>query len=203
MKKEITRQSDYIIYQIDENEIPKAVEFVVKTNYNKHHIMTDVKQLELEIAEIVKTERKIFECSCFYMATTLDDQIVGALRVSAVDIHDVRLPDSIDRYSINKIYQIGRFAINQNSCEKLGCGLFKRMILLAFSHICQNRNNILIAECDMKLHSVLVRMGIDLIKIGTPFFCLGSKTISVYAPYSSIIKYYSKYNCYNNNNINV
>lgn len=203
MKKEITRQNDYIIYQIDENEIPRAVEFVVKTNYNKHYIMIDDKQLELEIAEMVKTERNIFKCSCFYMVTTIDGQIVGTMRVSTVDIHDVCLPDSIDHSSINKIYHIGRFAIKQNSYEKLGCGLFKRMILLAFSHICQNRNNILIAECDMKLHRVLVRMGIDIIKLGTPFFCLGSQTISVYAPYSSIIKYYSKYNCYNNNNVNV
>lgn len=203
MKKEITRHSNYIIYQIDENEIPKAVDFVVKTNYNKHCIMIDNKKLELEIAEIIKTERKIFKCSCFYMVTTIDGQIIGTMRVSIVDIHDARLPDSIDHSSINKIYHIGRFAINQNSYAKLGCELFKRMILLAFSHICQNRNNILIAECDMKLHRVLVQMGIDIIKVGTPFFCLGSQTISVYAPYSSIIAYYSKYNCYNNNSINV
>lgn len=194
MKKEIISLDKYIIYQIDENEISKAVEFVVKTNYIKHHFAIDNKQLELEIAEIIQTEKKIFERSFFYMATTIEGQIIGTLRVFEVDDFNTCLPDSIDRRSINKVFHIGRFAINQNGGEKLGSKLFKQMILLAFSHVCQNENNILIAECDIRLHRVLVRMKIDTIKIGNPFFCLGSETISVYATYSSINKYYSKYN---------
>lgn len=194
MKKEIICLDKYIIYQIDENEISKAVEFAVKTNYTKHHFVINNKQLELEIAEIIKTEKEIFERSFFYMATTIEGQIIGTLRVFDVNDFDTYLPDSIDHCSINKVFHIGRFAINQNSDSKFGNELFKRMILLAFSHVCQNENNILIAECDIRLHRVLVRMKIDIIKIGTPFFCLGSETISVYAPYNSINKYYSKYN---------
>lgn len=194
MKKEIICLDKYIIYQIDENDISKAVEFAVKTNYKKHRFMIDNKQLDLEIAEIIKTEKEIFERSFFYMATTIEGEIIGTLRVFSVDDFDIYLPDSIDRCSINNIYHIGRFAINQSGDEKLGSKLFKQMILLAFSHVCQNENNILIAECDIRLHHILVRMEIDIIKIGSPFFCLGSQTISVYAPYSSINKYYSKYN---------
>lgn len=193
MNRKITCQNDYIIYQIDEKDIPKAAEFVVRTNYKKHRFMVDNKQLESEITEIVRFEKRIFEHSCFYMATTIDGKIVGTIRVQMIKGSSIELPYDIDLDSINKVCHIGRFAIDQTGYDRLGYELFKRMVLIAFSHVCQNSNNILIAECDTKLYHVLVRMGIDIIKVGNPYLCLGSETISVYAPYKSVIEYYSKY----------
>ncbi|MDC1809044.1 hypothetical protein POZ03_01050 [Bacteroides uniformis] len=194
MKKKIVCQNGYIIYQIDENDIYGAVEFVVKTNYKKHKAKVDATQMKLEIAEILESERKIFKHSCFYMATTMNGQIIGTLRVLISNSSDMDLPDNVEHDSIHKVCHIGRFAIDQYNGDKLGNELFKQLVLLAFSHVCQHQNNILIAECDIKLHRVLRLMGIDIIKIGLPFFCLGSETISVYAPYKNIIQYYSKYN---------
>lgn len=194
MRKNIICQDGYIISQIDEKDILKAVEFVVETNYKKHRFEFDSAQLHSEIDTILESEKKIFRDSFFYMATTIEGKIIGTLRVLVVDNLDVNLPEDIDCCCVNNICHVGRFAINQNNTGKLGNELFKRMILLAFSHVCQNRNNILVAECDAKLHRVLVQMGIDLKRVGEPFFCLGSETVFVYASYNSIIKYCQKYN---------
>lgn len=194
MNKMVTCQKGYTISQIEKSDIFKAVEFVVRTNYKKHCCSVDYEQIDSEIADIVKAEMSIFENSCFYVATTVDGRIIGTLRVQVMDKSLIDFPFGINLENINYIYHIGRLAIDQIDGHKLGSGLFKRMVLLAFSHVCQNENNILIAECDVKLHRVLLRMGIDIITLGPPFFCLGSETILIYAPYKNIIEYYSKNN---------
>ncbi len=194
MKKKIVCQNGYVIYQIDENDIHRAVEFVVKTNYKKHKAKADATQMKLEIAKILESEREIFKHSCFYMATTMDGQIIGTLRVLISNSSDIVLPDNVKHNSIHKVCHVGRFAIDKNNGDNLGNELFRHLVLLAFSHVCKHVDNILIAECDIKLHRVLQLMGIDIVKIGPSFLCLGSETIPVYAPYTSIIQYYSKYN---------
>lgn len=194
MDKMVMCQKGYTISKIEKSDVFKAVEFVVKTNYKKHSYSVDYKQVHSEISDIVKTEMEIFENSCFYVATSTDGQIIGTLRVQVMKKSFIGFPLDFNLENVNNIYHIGRFAIDQINDQKLGSELFKRMILLAFSHVCQNKNNILVAECDMKLHRVLLRMGIDIIVLGPPFFCLGSETILIYAPYKNIIEYYSKYN---------
>lgn len=203
MRKEIISQDGYMIYQIDEADILCVVEFVVRTNYKKHKSSIEYQQIESEIVEIYESEKKIFDRSCFYIATTITGQIVGALRIMIGGKYDIALPDSVNLNSINNICHIGRFAIDQIGNNKLGNKLFKEMVLLAFSHVCKNKDNVLVAECDMKLHRVLVKMGIGIIPIGPSFFCLGSETISVYAPCENVIEYYLRRNCCNNYKIDV
>ena len=194
MRKEIICQDGYIIYQIDEKDILCGVEFVVKTNYKKHKSSIGYQEIESDIIEIYESEKKIFDRSCFYMATTIAGEIIGTLRIMIGDKYDLALPDGVNLNTINKVCHIGRFAIDQVGDNKLGNKLFKKMILLAFSHVCKNKDNVLVAECDMKLYRVLVKMLIGIIPIGAPFFCLGSETIFVYAPYKNVIEYYLKYN---------
>ena len=194
MRKRIISLDECSIYQIDETDILSAVEFVVRTNYKKHNPSAKFQKIDSEIYEIYASERKIFDHSYFYMVTTSTGQIVGALRVMIGNKYNLDLPDSVNLDSINDVCHIGRFAIDLVGNNKLGNTLFKKMILLAFSHVCANKDNVLVAECDMKLHRVLVKMGIGIIPVGVPFFCLGSETISVYAPYENVIEYCLKYN---------
>lgn len=194
MKKKIASEDGYIIYQIEKDGILDAIKFVCATNYKKHHSPVDKEQFDMEVTEISASEESIFDYSYFYVVMSKTGQLIGTLRVHEVDKNSIDLPNFIDLKSIKTIYHIGRFAIDCNDGRKLGNDLFKKMILLAFSHICQYKNNIMIAECDMKLYKVLLRMGIDIVKIGPPFTCLGSETILVYARYENIIEYYLKYN---------
>lgn len=193
MKKEIGYIHEYRICQIDKDDISEVVKFVVKTNYKKHHFMADSEFINSEIAQICDFEEKIFNRSVFYAIIDKNQQIVGALRVSKENKYELKLPDTIDLSSVNKVYHIGRFAIDQTN-NNLNIELFKRLINIAFSLVCQDKNNILIADCDTKLCRILRKMGIGLIPVGAPFFCVGSETVSVYLPYDNVIKYYLEYN---------
>nr|DAI00552.1 MAG TPA: Autoinducer synthase [Caudoviricetes sp.] len=194
MKKKIASEDGYTIYQIEKDGLLDAIKFVCITNYKKHHSLIENIQLDMEVVEISASEYSIFDYSYFYVVMSEKKQLIGTLRVHKIDKNSIDLPDCIDLNSVNTVYHIGRFAIDSNDSFKLGNDLFRKMILLAFSHICQHENNIMIAECDMKLYKVLLKMGINIVKISSPFICLGSETVLVYARYENIIEYYLKYN---------
>lgn len=193
MKEEIGYINEYRICQIDKDDIPEVVKFVIETNYKKHHFMVDSKFMNAEIAQICDFEEKIFDRSVFYTVIDKQQQIVGALRISNENKYELKSPNAIDLISANKVYHIGRFAIDQAN-NSLGAEIFKKMIVIAFSFVYQDKNNILIADCDTKLYRVLRRMGVNLISIGAPFFSIGSETVSVYLPYENMIKFYLEYN---------
>ena len=79
-----------------------------------------------------------------------------------------------------KIYHIGRFAISRNTGAN-GYVLFKKLITLAIYSICQDKNGIMIAECDKKLLKTLTLLGIKTKILAQPISYLGSDTFPIYA----------------------
>ena len=165
-------------------------------NYTHHQCSIDDEQLKSTIEEISQKELKIFNRSHFYKAVDENNQTIGTLRIADWDKSDaLKWISGLQIENINKVYHIGRFAVSQNKGNNPlgGKNIFKQLVLVAFSYICENPQNILIAECDMKLFRTLRKLGIDLNPVGNVEFCLGSDTIYVYATYETIRKFYDKY----------
>lgn len=183
---------EYCISVIGVNELYQAVEFVIRTNYKIHNFVTNDENFKSDIKTVYESEKKIFEKSIFYIVTDSENKMVGTLRVLIGRQEELDIINNIGINVIGDICHIGRFAIDQYGENKMGAKLFKHLILIAFSHVCQCPDNVLVAECDMKLAHVLQNMNIGIVEIGVPFMCLGSETVQVYAPYQNIIEYYTK-----------
>lgn len=182
----------YYISVIGANELYQAIEFVIKTNYKMHNYAVDNQEFESAVRVIYESEKKIFEKSIFYIVRDSENKIVGSLRVLIGKQSEFDFMDGFGINVVGNICHIGRFAIDQYGKNKMGGRLFKHLILIAFSHVCQCADNVLVAECDLKLVHVLKKMNIGIVEIGVPFMCLGSETIQVYAPYQNIAEYYIK-----------
>lgn len=192
MGRKVMYIGEYSISVIGANELHQAIEFVIKTNYKIHNFVANEEDLESDVRTIYESERKIFEKSFFYNITDSENRIVGTLRVLIGKQHELDFMNNVGINVAGDICHIGRLAIDQHGDNKMGAKLFKHLILIAFSHVCQCVDNVLVAECDMKLAHVLQKMNIGIVEIGVPFMCLGSETVQVYAPYQNIIEYYTK-----------
>lgn len=191
MEREFIYQNEYIIYKIGYNELYSAIQFVVETNYKIHNSHIDNKRLNQEINGIYESEKILLENSFFYVATDLEDNIIGTLRVFIGKNDTPYLCKFVNIDVKGNMCHIGRFAIDEHGRNKMGSILFKHFILIAFSHVCQSSDNVLVAECDVKLLKILKKMKIGIARLSEPFLCMGSETICVYAPYENIIEYYS------------
>ena len=196
MSNIITINKEYIIREIDKKELLPAIEFVVRMNYTHHQCPINEGQLKETIEDIYLQESKIFDHSYFYKVVNHNNQTIGTLRIADWD-KSAALPWTINLQTkdINKIYHIGRFAVSQSKENNPlgGKNIFKQLVLIAFSYVCENSRNILIAECDVKLFRTLRKLGIELVQIGNTEFCLGSETVCVYATFETIHKFYNRY----------
>ena len=183
---------EYSISVIAANELYEAVEFVIMTNYKIHNFVANKEEFESDIRSIYESEKKIFEKSFFYIVTDSENRIVGSLRVLIGKQQELDFMYNVGIDVAGDICHIGRFAIDQHGENKMGGKLFKHLILIAFSHVCQCVDNVLVAECDIKLAHILQKMNIGIVEIGVPFMCLGSETVQVYASYQNIVEYYTK-----------
>lgn len=202
MDNSTTTQRDYTISEIKRNELFSVIKFVIMMNYAHHQCSITEEQSKKTIEEILQQESKIFNRSHFYKAVDENNQMIGTLRIADWDKSDaLKWINGLQIENINKVYHIGRFAVSQSKDNNPlgGKNIFRQLMLIAFSYICENPQNILIAECDMKLFSTLRKLGIELNPVGDVEFCLGSDTICAYATYDTIRKFYDKYK---NNNSN-
>lgn len=191
MERIFIHKSEYNIYRISYDDLYSAIEFVVETNYKMHKSDIKSQEVKQEINSIYESEKLLLEHSYFYMATDSEDKIIGTLRVLVSKKEFSYMYKYINIDVLGNICHIGRFAIDEHGKNKMGSKLFKHFISIAFSHVCQSCDNVLVAECDVKLLKVLERMKIGIIRLNEPFLCMGSETICVYAPYENIIAYYS------------
>jgi hypothetical protein len=100
---------------------------------------------------------------------------------------NLNIKELIKKLGLNppQVWHVGRLAIdrqiiNENPALRATQGIFfKKLITHAFAHICTHPDNLAIAECDRKLHSTLVRMGIASKELSAGHIIWGSEALPI------------------------
>jgi hypothetical protein len=180
------KYQDYSLWKISGKNIRQIAEFVVKTNYKRHQNDVYPQDIEEKINEVYEYEKEFKDNSIFYILKDGENNIIGSIRVMKwngisvlpiqrefhIEIENLGLP-------LNNIWHIGRFAVNSGVESFEIINLFKILLICAFRHICENKENVLLAECDKKLLITIKRLGVKIKELGTSSFCLGSETFPI------------------------
>ncbi|MGV8135026.1 MAG: hypothetical protein AB2L20_07420 [Mangrovibacterium sp.] len=189
MDRYITSYGNYSIWQLSIDGLRELAKFVVTENY-KHHVGSiDSVLCFSEIESIYQEEMHYFDDSWIFVAKSMKNEILGAIRVmewnrkdilpieKLFGIHDL---SSISQKDCNcHIWHVGRLAVSSTT-DEYGISLFKILMLYAISPICKYENGIMFAECDRKLLRALNRLGINTTILGPGIKYLGSETIPIY-----------------------
>lgn len=95
----------------------------------------------------------------------------------------------------NKVWHIGRFAIDQEELivdkylKSRRITILKLLLISAFKHVADDNDSIAIAECDSKLFEKLKLFNICSEILGEPKKCLGSLTLPIYNTSAGIKKF--------------
>ncbi len=193
---------------IKQDELLNISKFVVTENFKYHRDEIHPNDYENDIISIYKEEIDYLDNSKIFAIKNEDEEIIGTIRALKWDyIHPLPIQkifginplSCINRYSINEIWHIGRFAIKKGSRD---INLFKQLMLYAIRLICQHKDNIAFAECDAKLLRTMNLIGIKTEIVGESISYLGSETIPVIISYNGLIDFYNK-NKYMLNNLRV
>jgi len=198
MNRPTSMCNHYIIHQLPICKLYQLAEFVVYQNY-KHHTKGVENDYRDEILSVYKEELSYSAYSHILVAATYDDQIIGSIRLMNWDQRQ-KLPIQTHFHlasfthllpnSRATIWHIGRFAVNSDA--NCGFTLFKQLMLYAMEPIYENKNDILLAECDNKLLRTMKLMGIQAQRLGEGLKYLGSETTPIYITYSGMADFFQK-----------
>ena len=190
----------YTIRKLHKCKLYQLEEFVVYQNYRHHKKEKEVERdYKHEILSVYREELSYSARSHILVATTVDDQIIGSIRLMKWDRKQrlpiqtyFHLPSFTHLLPNDKaaIWHIGRFAINSDA----NCGLilFKQLMLYAMIPIYENRNDVLLAECDNKLLRAMKLMGVQAQKLGEGISYLGSETTPIYIRHDGLSDFFQR-----------
>lgn len=184
----------YSLWRISKSGLRNFAEFVSHANYNIHQNMMAPEE---EISDVLLHEEELFPYSLFYAIKTKNGKYIGAIRVTQ---WDKKFPLPMSRefgIDINKmllernlypteIWHIARLAVNNvDDCGihfslKQRSELLRILLAQAFTPICTDENNVLLAECDdrfLRMTPHLNLLHTEL--IGEPIIYLASPTIPI------------------------
>lgn len=201
MKKLITRNENYSIYEVGAKYLYDVAEFVVKENYRHHKRESAITGMEDEIEFVYQEELSFCQTSRVYIVENKSSLMIGCIRVmkwnetnilpiqQIFNINPVCYINGIRSYSF---WHVGRFAVD--SCAGIpSLSLFKQLMIYAIHPIYQEKDGVMIAECDSKLLRVMNLLGIKTVDLSKGVHYLGSETIPVYADKNGLSRFYNKY----------
>jgi hypothetical protein len=193
MARFLQRFDAFDLWKMEQDDLADFTKFVLRIYY-EHHLQTPAPIEEVEAC--IKEELQLYPDTHFYALKTKDGNIFGTINACLWDgkeklaierEYDLDLKQLIETRGLNppQVWHIGRFAIdrkfiNENQSLRALQGLyFKLLIVHAFAHISTHPDNLAIAECDRKLQSILVRLGISSEELGSERFVLGSQALPI------------------------
>lgn len=188
----------YTVHQLPICKLYQLAEFVVHQNY-RHHTKEVESDYRGEILSVYREELSYSTRSHILVATTFENQIIGSIRLMNWD-RKQKLPiqthfhlpsfTHLLPHDCATIWHIGRFAVSSDANSRLT--LFKQLMLYAMKPIYENKNDILLAECDNKLLRIIKMMGVQAQGLGESVRYLGSETTPIYISYSGVIDFFQK-----------
>lgn len=210
MKKLVKNYGDFSLWKITErNELQQIDRFILHIYYYHHLKQSNYPQKELR--NMIFEDINALPNSSFYVITDDEEEIVGTIKSELWDDRK-KLPIEKDfrvdlnrfiqglSYQPQKVFHIGRFAIDQDKIRKKTALRKKRLTILkllmyyALLPVMENSSNIFICECDQKLYSKLNLLGLYPHEIGTSKLCMGSYTVPIYCDNAGIKDFFTQYN---------
>jgi hypothetical protein len=200
MKKIVTKNELYSIYEVDSEYLHQVVEFVVKMNYCHHESEEGTMDwIDYKIKELSLEELSFSGKSMLFTVENNDNKIIGSIRVmkwNEIDelpmqkLFNINPLDYIKGNKDSTYWHVGRFAVDSNADSIF---LFKQLMMYAIYFIYHEADGYMLAECDSKLLRITRVLGINAIKLGAGVRYLGSDTIPVYADKKGLSVFYRKY----------
>ncbi len=192
----VKKYQECSVYRIaSDSSLYQMIEFVVNTNSERYSMSLTDHDKSAQVKEIYSFEKAHLKNMFFYKAVDPQGNLIGTIRVLKCKADkDYPLTPAFkpDLFKGKQLWHVGRFAVNHSTNTLINAISFKRLVLYALAHICDNVGSILIAECDKRLFTTLNHMKINLRKTGNSFTCLGSETIPVMASYSDIYPFFDR-----------
>lgn len=187
------------IRKISTDRLFDAVEFVVEQNFTRY-LQTGFTADYFELVRTIYEEEMIhYHQSSFFVAENHSKTIVGCVRTlkwNKIDqlpiekVFGLRVVEHCHISSDSTVWHIGRFATRQGAGS---IELFKQLIMISISPICEASDSRVFAECDTKLLRTLSKMGIVSETIGEPLVYLGSETVPICIDVNSLKTFYGKH----------
>jgi hypothetical protein len=195
------------LWQIEESDLTDFTKFVLRINY-QHHLGTLPPDEEIEA--YVKEDERLHKHSYSYALKTTCGKFFGTINVCLWDGEEELAIEREYKLSVKKlvnslnvkpyqIWHIGRFAVDrkevsQNDTLKAYQGLyFKLLLTCAFTHICADPSNVMIAECDRKLHEIVKRLNIFSESLSEGQIILGSEALPIINTGAGLQPFYDKH----------
>lgn len=198
MDQLISTYNRYTIWQLSVDSLHRLAKFVVLQNY-AHHAEGICNNFQREVEAVYKEELQYYERSRILIIKTIDNQIIGSIRLMNWDRVQLlplqgyfNLPSFVNMLpQSDNIWHIGRFAISAEAGSS-GLTLFKLLLLYAMMPVYESDNDLVLAECDNKLLRTMRLMGVQVQSMGDSMRYLGSETTPVYATRDGLANFFSK-----------
>jgi hypothetical protein len=196
MKKLVKNFGEFSLWKITElSELQQVDQFILHVYYYHHLKESFYPQQELQ--DMIKDDIRALPNSSFFVLIDDEEEIVGTIKSELWD-NKKKLPIEKDfKVDLNrfiqglshqpqKVFHIGRFAIDQDIINKKIALRKKRLTILkllmyyALLPVMENSSNIFICECDQKLFSKLNLLGLYPHVVGNSKLCMGSYTVPIY-----------------------
>jgi len=172
MKKLVKKYDAFSLWKITEmSELQQVDQFILHVYY--YHHLKECFYPQQELHDMIKDDIRALPNSSFYVITDDEEEIVGTIKSELWDDRK-KLPIEKDfrvdlnqfiqglSYPPQKVFHIGRFAIDQDKIRKKTALRKKRLTILkllmyyALLPVMENSSNIFICECDQKFRLSLL-----------------------------------------------
>ena len=195
------------LWKIEQHDLADYTKFVLRIYYEHHlHVPAPIEEVEA----CIKEDEERYSLTHFYALKTKNGQTFGTINVSKWNGKDEFAIDK--EYGLNakeliktrgltppEIWHIGRFAtdrqiINSNrELRLLQVLYFKLLLTCVFHHICAYPDNVMFAECDIKLQKTLNTLGIFSEELAEPQMILGSETVPIFNNGAGLQQFYDNH----------
>ncbi|MCL2312982.1 MAG: hypothetical protein FWC41_10945 [Firmicutes bacterium] len=181
---------DYTLHHFSNERAPSICEFTVRVNYQVHKQQVTEDRLFLEAQKICKEELNLFQDPHYYVILNKKDEMIGTIRAGLwnkkkkLPIHEEFEIPAEYRNQQSNVWHIGRFAVDplkmDENIRKHRLMIFKLLLFHAIQHVCAQDENIMLAECDRKLHEKVKLLNICSKEIGESKQYIGSETVPIF-----------------------
>jgi len=181
---------EYALHRFSNCMAQVICEFVVRVNYDIHKCQASNGVIEQNVQKTYKEELNLFGESHYYAIANKKDEIVGSIRAGMWNKKeklpiqkDFDIPPAYSNHNGN-VWHIGRFAVDPSkmneNLRKHRLMIFKLLLFHAIQHVCAEEDNIMLAECDRKLHEKVKLLNICSREIGESKQYIGSETVPIF-----------------------
>jgi len=181
---------DYSLHHFSNDIAPNICQFVIRVYYQVHGRLVVNEQLLQEVQKISKEEQSLFDELHYYVIQNKKGEMVGSIRSGLWNkkgklpiFEEFEIPNEYRNHN-GDVWHIGRFAVDPQKMDenirKYRLMIFKLLLFHAIQHVCVQEENIMLAECDRKLHEKVKLLNICSKEIGESKQYIGSETVPIF-----------------------